>query len=57
MVVKDGEDEEWDDGETGGVAGLEEKWGIKWEEVWIALGDAKNWVTAVSVFHRGSLVG
>ncbi|KAF8459576.1 major facilitator superfamily domain-containing protein [Terfezia claveryi] len=48
MVVKDDErDEEWDDGET---AGLEEKRGIRWGEVWTALGDAKSWVTALMFF-------
>ncbi|KAF8421249.1 major facilitator superfamily domain-containing protein [Tirmania nivea] len=51
MVVRDGEeDEEWDDGETGGVAGLEEKRGIKWGEVWMVLGDVKNWITSLMFF-------
>jgi len=54
MAVRDGEeDQEWGDGEAGDVAGREEKWGIRWGEVWMALGDMKNWVTAVSVFHWG----
>lgn len=49
LVVKDGE--EW---EGGGVAGTEgeETAGVRWGEVWIALGDAKNWVTAVSLGYN-----
>ena len=58
MVVRDGDEgEEWDDGEAGRAAGLEEKQGIRWGEVWMALRDAKNWVTAVRILHGESWGG
>lgn len=58
MVVRDGggndeeeEEEDNDDDGMGGVQSREEK-GVKWKEVWMALADGKNWITAVSKINN-----
>lgn len=45
MVVRDGD--EWEDDDTNEA--VDETGGVRWREVWVALRDAKNWVTAVSI--------
>ncbi|KAF8463486.1 major facilitator superfamily domain-containing protein [Kalaharituber pfeilii] len=48
MVVRDiGEEDDWTDE---GDEEQREKKGVRWGEVWVALGDMKNWITAMIFF-------